>query len=97
MLSNFIKNMTSSSFIVFFSKPNCHLCDQLKNYLTNNSYDFNQINITDFDDDEGVDILKLLKRENDVKTFPICFINGLFVGTTHNVIEFLERQSWGFE
>ena len=95
-VSNFIKYMTSSSFIVFFSKPGCQLCDQLDNYLTNNYYDFKQIKLTEFEDDEGIDIIKVLKNENEVTTFPIVFMNGVFVGTTRNVIERLERESWGF-
>ena len=96
-VSNFIKYMTSSSFIVFFSKQGCKLCDQLETYLINNYYDFKQIKLTEFEDDEGIDILKTLKKENDITTFPICFIEGDFVGTTHNVIKRLELESWGFE
>ena len=96
-VSNFIKYMTSSSFIVFFSKPGCKLCDQLETYLINNYYDFKQIKLTEFEDDEAIDILNVLKKENDIQLFPIVFMNGVFVGTTHNIIERLEMDSWGFE
>ena len=88
-----LNGLVGDSELVYFSKPNCKLCKDLESYLLSNSSILHtKIDITELDDDLGIDIVEFMKSEFSVETFPICFVQGKFIGTTKNTVAYFELQ-----
>ena len=80
--SHFLTNVTASNPIVIFSKPSCHLCDDIKHYLVENKLDFVNIDVTQLEDEYDVDGLQLveeMKAQTGTNMFPFCYHEGSYV------------------
>jgi glutaredoxin len=87
----FIRNKIEERHIVFFSKPGCTLCVKLMDYLIENSYtDYLKIDLDDLEDEQGLEVLEFLKKTYEISTFPICFMDSIFVGSYSNLIDKLK-------
>jgi glutaredoxin len=86
-----LNGLVGDNDLVYFSKPNCKLCKDLESYLLSNAnISHTKIDITELDDDLGIDIVEFMKSEFPVETFPICFVQGKFIGTTKNTVAYFE-------
>ena len=61
--------------IVMYSKDPCPFCDAAKNLLESLSLEFQEIDLTDQQDE-----IDRIKRETGWRTVPIIMINGELVG-----------------
>lgn len=79
------KDILMHNSVVFLSKPNCKLCDELSAYLqaTNIKYAKIDVNAVDY----GLELLEHIKSTNVVQSFPICFKDAEFIGTKGNLIK----------
>jgi glutaredoxin len=79
------KSILKSNQIVFLSKPNCKLCDDLSLYLDLNNIKYNKVNINVIE--YGVELVEDIKSKYDVQSFPICFKDSQYIGTKHDLIQ----------
>lgn len=81
---HFLTDLITSNSIVIFSKPSCYLCDDIKHYLTDNKFDFTTIDVTQLEDEHGIDGLQLveeIKTQTSSNMFPFCYHDGVYVIT----------------
>jgi glutaredoxin len=87
-----LKSIVGNCHLTFFTKPNCYLCIDLEKYLNTNKIVYNKVDVSHFDNDIGLDIIDHLKQTYDVKSYPICFIDGMFIGSFKEAISCLSAQ-----
>lgn len=79
-----LTHMITSNSIVIFSKPSCHLCDDIKTYLSENKFDFANFDVTQLEDEYEIDGLKLveeIKAQTRANMFPFCYYEGVYTIT----------------
>ncbi len=80
----FLTNSISHNDIVIFSKPSCHLCDEIKSFLQEHRHTFLSIDVTLVDEEydiDGVDLVEELKSQTGRNMYPFCFHEGQCVDT----------------
>lgn len=80
----FLTNSISQNDIVIFSKPSCHLCDEIKSFLQEHRHTFLSVDVTLVDEEydlDGVDLVEELKSQTGRRMYPFCFHNGQYVDT----------------
>lgn len=71
-----------SSKIVIYSANNCPYCRKAKNYLDQNGFTYNEIDLTG-----NYDKIDELKQSTGHKTIPLIFVDDQFIGGYTDMIE----------
>ena len=80
----YFTNLIHKHKIVLFSKPCCHLCDEIKTYLKENSYGFENVDVTQLEDQydiDGIELVEMIKSQTQSNMFPFCYYEGQYVDT----------------
>lgn len=97
-----IKEPVKKGFTIY-SKSGCMNCSTLKRLLKNNNFLFVEINCDDYLIEFKKDFLNFIKNisKTDMKTFPIVFYDGNFIGgfseTSQFINEMIEKLLLSFE
>lgn len=70
--------------VVILSKPNCKLCTELMVYLISRNIDFYKLDVNEHE--SGVELVEYVKNKHEIKSFPICFKDGIYVGCKDELI-----------
>ena len=81
------KNILLSNDIVFLSKPNCKLCNELIDYLVKNKLNYCKIDVNCID--YGVELVEDIKSKHEIQSFPICFKSAVFIGSKCELIKLI--------
>lgn len=69
-----------------YTKDHCPFCVYLKNYLTKNDYEFENISV---DDDQK--LYENLKAKTNHNTVPQVFIGDKFIGGSEEILQYLKH------
>ncbi len=72
----------SHSKIIIYSANNCPYCRKAKNYLEQNGFQYQEIDLS-----HDYDKIDELKKSTGHRTIPLIFVNDVFVGGYTDMIE----------
>lgn len=85
-VKDYLTNVLALCKYVIFSKPSCPECTVLKSlirqHVSINDYRF--VDVSEIDDTglDAVDVMQAVVTETGAKSYPICFVQGIFAPTS---------------
>jgi glutaredoxin len=83
----------SKKDFTIYSKSGCSGCKQVKNFLKDKNFLFNEINCDEYLINEKMAFLSFIEEISgkQLKSFPIVFYNGEFVGNYMDTIDRVDK------
>ena len=82
-----------------YSKSGCPNCHKIKNLLKAKNLPFNLIDCDDFILEDKIGFINFIKNisNTEIKTFPIIFYEGKFIGGFSETTIFIDKLLFSFE